>query len=53
MVLRGGARHVLNPPLTPQHYRYINRMAKFSSTYIASEAPLLLSQVALVDPEDR
>uniref|UniRef100_A0A8B9ZIY4 Large ribosomal subunit protein uL24m n=1 Tax=Anas platyrhynchos TaxID=8839 RepID=A0A8B9ZIY4_ANAPL len=35
------------------HYRYINRMAKFSSTYIASEAPLLLSQVALVDPEDR
>ncbi|XP_040394945.1 39S ribosomal protein L24, mitochondrial [Cygnus olor] len=35
------------------HYRYINRLAKFSGTYIASEAPLLLSQVALVDPEDR
>ncbi|NWI10108.1 RM24 protein, partial [Crypturellus soui] len=35
------------------HYRYINKMAKFPSTYIASEAPLLVSQVSLVDPEDR
>ncbi|NWS11310.1 RM24 protein, partial [Pachyramphus minor] len=35
------------------HYRYINRTAKYSGTYIASEAPLLLSQISLVDPEDR
>lgn len=35
------------------HYRYVNRTAKYSGTYIASEAPLLLSQISLVDPEDR
>uniref|UniRef100_A0A8C9L948 Large ribosomal subunit protein uL24m n=1 Tax=Pavo cristatus TaxID=9049 RepID=A0A8C9L948_PAVCR len=35
------------------HYRYVNRNAKSSSTYIASEAPLLLNQISLVDPEDR
>ncbi|NXY88946.1 RM24 protein, partial [Alcedo cyanopectus] len=35
------------------HYRYINRTLKYSGTYIASEAPLLLNQIALVDPEDR
>ncbi|XP_027554917.1 39S ribosomal protein L24, mitochondrial [Neopelma chrysocephalum] len=35
------------------HYRYINRTAKYSGTYIASEAPLLLNQISLVDPEDR
>ncbi|NXW59580.1 RM24 protein, partial [Eurystomus gularis] len=35
------------------HYRYINRTAKYTGTYIASEAPLLLNQIALVDPEDR
>nr|XP_025968618.1 39S ribosomal protein L24, mitochondrial [Dromaius novaehollandiae] len=35
------------------HYRYINKMAKYPGTYIASEAPLLLSQISLVDPEDR
>ncbi|NXS68257.1 RM24 protein, partial [Pandion haliaetus] len=36
-----------------QHYRYVNRTAKYTGTYIASEAPLLLSQISLVDPEDR
>ncbi|NXX52019.1 RM24 protein, partial [Tricholaema leucomelas] len=35
------------------HYRYVNRTAKYAGTYIASEAPLLLSQISLVDPEDR
>ncbi|XP_030330053.1 39S ribosomal protein L24, mitochondrial isoform X2 [Strigops habroptila] len=35
------------------HYRYINRTTKYSGTYVASEAPLLLSQISLVDPEDR
>ncbi|XP_042641010.1 39S ribosomal protein L24, mitochondrial [Tyto alba] len=35
------------------HYRYINRTAKYTGTYIASEAPLLLNQISLVDPEDR
>ncbi|NXK98008.1 RM24 protein, partial [Formicarius rufipectus] len=35
------------------HYRYVNRTVKYSGTYIASEAPLLLSQISLVDPEDR
>ncbi|XP_038017793.1 39S ribosomal protein L24, mitochondrial [Motacilla alba alba] len=36
-----------------KHYRYVNRTAKYSGTYIASEAPLLLGQICLVDPEDR
>jgi len=55
----GGDTHrgvsVTPPPLpaTPQHYRYVNRTAKYAGTYIASEAPLLLSQISLVDPEDR
>lgn len=40
-------------PWPSQHYRYVNRTAKYSGTYIASEAPLLLSQICLVDPEDR
>ncbi|NWR51917.1 RM24 protein, partial [Regulus satrapa] len=35
------------------HFRYVNRTAKYSGTYISSEAPLLLSQISLVDPEDR
>ncbi|XP_072702984.1 large ribosomal subunit protein uL24m [Ciconia boyciana] len=35
------------------HYRYVNRTAKYAGTYIASEAPLLLNQISLVDPEDR
>ncbi|XP_033926927.1 large ribosomal subunit protein uL24m [Melopsittacus undulatus] len=35
------------------HYRYVDRISKYASSYIASEAPLLLSQIALVDPEDR
>ncbi|KAI1229914.1 hypothetical protein IHE44_0010619 [Lamprotornis superbus] len=40
-------------PVPLQHYRYVNRTAKYSGTYIASEAPLLLNQISLVDPEDR
>lgn len=40
-------------PVPSQHYRYVNRRAKYSGTYITSEAPLLLSQICLVDPEDR
>lgn len=40
-------------PVPSQHYRYVNRTTKYSGTYIASEAPLLLNQISLVDPEDR
>ncbi|NXF85801.1 RM24 protein, partial [Eubucco bourcierii] len=40
-------------PGVSQHYRYISRTAKYPGTYIASEAPLLLSQITLIDPEDR
>ncbi|XP_078063294.1 large ribosomal subunit protein uL24m [Mustelus asterias] len=35
------------------HYRYIGKVAGERGTYIASEAPLLLRDVALVDPSDR
>ncbi|CAM2108296.1 large ribosomal subunit protein uL24m [Caretta caretta] len=35
------------------HYCYIGKTADYPGTYIASEAPLLLRQVALVDPTDR
>ncbi|XP_072346721.1 large ribosomal subunit protein uL24m [Scyliorhinus torazame] len=35
------------------HYRYIGKVGEQRGTYIASEAPLLLSDVALVDPSDR
>ncbi|NXX99640.1 RM24 protein, partial [Centropus bengalensis] len=35
------------------HYRYVTRTAKHSGTYIASEAPLLLNHISLLDPEDR
>ncbi|RLV87518.1 hypothetical protein DV515_00015651 [Chloebia gouldiae] len=49
----GSPRAIRDPPVPSQHYRYVNRTAKYSGTYIASEAPLLLSQICLVDPEDR
>ncbi|XP_062897735.1 large ribosomal subunit protein uL24m [Mobula hypostoma] len=35
------------------HYRYIGRTGEYRGTYIASEAPLLVTDVALVDPSDR
>ncbi|XP_048848531.1 probable 39S ribosomal protein L24, mitochondrial [Brienomyrus brachyistius] len=35
------------------HYRYIGKSADYRGTYIASEAPLLLKDIALVDPSDR
>ncbi|XP_067878907.1 large ribosomal subunit protein uL24m isoform X2 [Heterodontus francisci] len=35
------------------HYRYIGKAGDHRGTYIASEAPLLLRDVALVDPSDR
>ncbi|XP_029437561.1 39S ribosomal protein L24, mitochondrial [Rhinatrema bivittatum] len=35
------------------HYRYIGRSGDYRGTYIASEAPLLLSQISLIDPTDR
>ncbi|XP_016348126.1 probable 39S ribosomal protein L24, mitochondrial isoform X4 [Sinocyclocheilus anshuiensis] len=35
------------------HYRYIGRSGDYRGTCIASEAPLLLKDVTLVDPTDR
>ncbi|XP_078392810.1 large ribosomal subunit protein uL24m, partial [Cetorhinus maximus] len=35
------------------HYRYIGKVGEHRGTYITSEAPLLLCNVALVDPSDR
>ncbi|GCC35101.1 hypothetical protein chiPu_0013582 [Chiloscyllium punctatum] len=35
------------------HYRYVGKSGDHWGTYIASEAPLLLHDVALVDPSDR
>ncbi|XP_072283919.1 large ribosomal subunit protein uL24m [Pyxicephalus adspersus] len=35
------------------HYRYVGRMGDYRGTYVPSEAPLLVNQVALVDPTDR
>ncbi|XP_030620736.1 large ribosomal subunit protein uL24m [Chanos chanos] len=35
------------------HYRYIGRSGDYRGTYIASEAPLLLRNVSLIDPSDR
>lgn len=35
------------------HYRYIGKSSDYRGTYIASEAPLLLSEISLVDPTDR
>ncbi|XP_042295895.1 39S ribosomal protein L24, mitochondrial [Sceloporus undulatus] len=35
------------------HYRFLGKTGAQPGTYVASEAPLLLRQVALVDPTDR
>ncbi|XP_071772344.1 large ribosomal subunit protein uL24m [Centroberyx gerrardi] len=35
------------------HYRYIGKSGNYRGTYIASEAPMLLRDVALIDPTDR
>ncbi|XP_053330280.1 39S ribosomal protein L24, mitochondrial [Spea bombifrons] len=35
------------------HYRYVGRTGDYRGTYVASEAPLLLNQVSLIDPTDR
>ncbi|KAJ8273627.1 hypothetical protein GJAV_G00103760 [Gymnothorax javanicus] len=35
------------------HYRYIGKSDDYRGTYIASEAPLMLKDIALVDPADR
>ncbi|MBN3304374.1 large ribosomal subunit protein uL24m [Amia ocellicauda] len=35
------------------HYRYVGRSGDYKGTYMASEAPLLLRDVSLVDPTDR
>ncbi|XP_031151984.2 probable 39S ribosomal protein L24, mitochondrial [Sander lucioperca] len=35
------------------HYRYIGKTGNYRGTYIASEAPILLHDVALIDPSDR
>lgn len=52
-MLGGDTQAAGDPPHLSQHYRYVNRTAKYAGTYIASEAPLLLNQISLVDPEDR
>ncbi|KAM6975064.1 large ribosomal subunit protein uL24m [Tautogolabrus adspersus] len=35
------------------HHRYVGKTGDYRGTYISSEAPLLLRNVALVDPSDR
>ncbi|XP_069474367.1 large ribosomal subunit protein uL24m [Ambystoma mexicanum] len=35
------------------HFRYVGKAGQYRGTYVASEAPLLLNQVSLVDPTDR
>uniref|UniRef100_H2N0Y5 Large ribosomal subunit protein uL24m n=1 Tax=Oryzias latipes TaxID=8090 RepID=H2N0Y5_ORYLA len=35
------------------HFRYVGKSPDYRGTYVASEAPLLLGDVALVDPSDR
>uniref|UniRef100_A0A8C8JA14 Large ribosomal subunit protein uL24m n=1 Tax=Oncorhynchus tshawytscha TaxID=74940 RepID=A0A8C8JA14_ONCTS len=35
------------------HFRYIGKTADYRGTYIASEAPLLIRDISLVDPTDR
>ncbi|XP_048365399.1 39S ribosomal protein L24, mitochondrial [Sphaerodactylus townsendi] len=35
------------------HYRYVGKSAVYPGTYVASEAPLLVKDVTLVDPSDR
>ncbi|KAG2462934.1 RM24 protein, partial [Polypterus senegalus] len=34
------------------HFRYIGKSADYRGTYIASEAPLMVKDVALIDPAD-
>lgn len=36
-----------------QHHRYVGRTGDYRGTYIASEAPILLKDIAIVDPSDR
>ncbi|XP_069805433.1 large ribosomal subunit protein uL24m isoform X2 [Dendropsophus ebraccatus] len=35
------------------HFRYVGKSGDYRGTYVASEGPLLVNHVALVDPEDR
>ncbi|CAJ1083376.1 probable 39S ribosomal protein L24%2C mitochondrial [Xyrichtys novacula] len=35
------------------HYRYVGKTNNYRGSYIASEAPILVRDVALVDPSDR
>ncbi|KAM9838905.1 large ribosomal subunit protein uL24m [Aulostomus maculatus] len=35
------------------HYRYIGKINDYRGIYLASEAPLLLREVSLIDPSDR
>lgn len=35
------------------HYRYVGKSASYRGTYIASESPILLRDVTLIDPSDR
>lgn len=35
------------------HFRYVGKSGNYMGTYVPSEAPLLVNQVALVDPTDR
>lgn len=44
---------VSDTPSFGQHYRYVGRTRDSRGTMVPSEAPLLHSQVKLVDPVDR
>uniref|UniRef100_A0A3Q1GF56 Large ribosomal subunit protein uL24m n=1 Tax=Acanthochromis polyacanthus TaxID=80966 RepID=A0A3Q1GF56_9TELE len=35
------------------HHRYVGKTPGYRGTYIASEAPILLQDIALIDPSDR
>lgn len=35
------------------HYRYVGKTPDYRGTYIASEAPLLLRDISLIDPSDK
>ncbi|XP_063040854.1 large ribosomal subunit protein uL24m [Engraulis encrasicolus] len=35
------------------HFRYIGKSGEYRGTYVASESPLLLSQISIIDPTDR
>ncbi|XP_063001685.1 large ribosomal subunit protein uL24m [Elgaria multicarinata webbii] len=35
------------------HYRYVGKTSTYRGTFVPSEAPLLVGQVALIDPTDR